>query len=230
MANTKKTASVKKIENAVETTTENIDEIKVDNGKLSLFNLTKIVNTVVDSVFVERNENIEFAAEYYEVLLAYMEIGAFYPQTGVLDNSLDLFFIDYIDGKYYKELGELKYNRMAQYIDNAVKQKVEARMRQIENPLINSLVKFVDITSVLAQKYVDDIDNVGTADIQKFIKDFGDLAKKTNLQTVTDAVIKMHTSEVAKENDTVKPDEKTKTSGAKKTDSRGVRIWKKLTM
>lgn len=199
MANTKKTAAAEKVEN----TAENLADIKVDNGRMSLLGLSQIVNTVVDSVFIERNGNIEFAAEWYEVTLAYLEIGAFYPQTGVLENSLDLFFIDYIDGKYYRELAELKLNRLAQYIDNAVKQKVEARMRQIENPLINSLVKFVDIASVLAQKYVDDIDNVGAADIQKFIKDFGSLAKKTNPQTVTDAVIKMHRAEMAEEGNEV---------------------------
>lgn len=191
MASTKKTTAEKKVDN----TAENISDIKADNGRLSLLSLTTIVNTVVDSVFVERNGNIEFAAELYEVLLAYLEIGAFYPQTGVLENSLDLFFIDYIDNKYYRELGELKLNRLAQYIDNAVKQKVEAKMRQIENPLINSLVKFVDIASVLAKKYVDDIDNVGAADIQKFIGDFGSLVKKTNPQTVTDYVLKMNKKE-----------------------------------
>lgn len=215
MANTKKSTAAEKIENKagntentpekienVEKTAENITDIKTENGRLSLFDLSKIVNTVVDSVFVERNGNIEFAAELYEVLLAYMEIGAFYPNTGVFENSLDLFFIDYIDGKYHKELGKLKYNRLAQYIDNAVKQKVDAKMRQIENPLINSIVEFVNVATVLAQKYVDDIDNVGAADIQKFIKDFGSLAKKTNPQTVTEAVIKMHRAENAKDSET----------------------------
>lgn len=206
MANSKKTTAAEKVEN----TAEILVDIKAENGIMSLLNLSKIVDTVVDSVFVERNGNIEFAAELYEVLLAYMEIGAFYPHTGVLKNSLDLFFVDYIDGKYHKELGELKYNRLAQYIDNAVKQKIEARMRQIENPLINSMVKFVDVATVLAQKYVDDIDNVGAADIQKFIKDFGSLAKKTNPQTVTDAVIKMHRAENAKDSETNRDTKQTK--------------------
>lgn len=206
MAKTKKTAAAGKVEN----TAENLADIKAENGVMSLLKISIIVDTVVDSVFVERNGNIEFAAERYEVLLAYMEIGAFYPYTGVLENSLDSFFIDYIDGKYYRELEKLKLNRLAQYIDNAVKQKVEARMRQIENPLINSLVKFVDIASVLAQKYVDDIDNVGAADIQKFIKDFGSLTKKTNPQTVTDAVIKMHRAEMEKEDNAENPAEKIK--------------------
>lgn len=213
MANTKKTVVAEKVENNA----ESLVDIKADNGQMTLVDLSKIVNTVVDSVFVERNGNIEFAAEYYEVLLAYMEIGAFYPQTGVLDNSLDLFFIDYINGRYYKELGELKYNRMAQYIDNAVKQKVEARMRQIENPLINSMVKFVDTATVLAQKYVDDIDNIGTADIQKFIKDFGSLAKKTNPQTVTEAVIKMHRAENSKDSEANGDTKQTKASTKKQS-------------
>ncbi|MCM1062841.1 MAG: hypothetical protein NC452_21585 [Eubacterium sp.] len=172
------------------------DDKKPDNidfsGKLSLTDAAKIINTVVDSTFIERNGVMEFAAEYYEVLLAYMEIGAFFPETGVLENGVHLFFLDYIDGKYYKELNELKANSLAQYIEIAVNRKIEAKMRQIENPLINSLTKFVNTAGVLAQKYVDDIDNVGTDDIKGFIANFAEFAKKTNSQTVTDAVIKMH--------------------------------------
>lgn len=213
MANTKKTVVAEKVENNA----ESLVDIKADNGQMTLVDLSKIVNTVVDSVFVDRNGNIEFAAELYEVLLAYLEIGAFYPHTGVLENSLDLFFIDYIDGKYHKELGELKYNRLAQYIDNAVKQKIEARMRQIENPLISSMVEFVDVATVLAQKYVDDIDNIGTADIQKFIKDFGSLAKKTNPQTVTEAVIKMHRAENTKDSETNRDTKQTKPTTKKQS-------------
>lgn len=170
-------------------------DIKTSNGKISLKGLMMIVNAVTDSVFIERNERVEFAAELYEVLLAYWKIGAFYPHTEVLKNSLDLFFIDYIDGKYYKEIEELKSNRLAQYIENAVEKKVAAKMRQIENPLVNSMVKLVDIASVLGQKYVDDIDKIGTSDIKGFIEDFAKLAKVTNPQTVTDAVIKRHKSE-----------------------------------
>lgn len=213
MANTKKTVTGK---NTAENKIGNIAGIKRENGVLSLFDLSKIVNAVVDSVFIERDGRLEFAAELYEVLLAYMKIGAFYPQTGVFENSLDLFFIDYIDNKYHKETSELEFNPLAKYIDNAVKHKVDARMRQIENPLINSLVKFVDIASALSQKYVDDIDNVGTSDIKGFIRDFAELAKQTNPQTVTDAVIKLHKAENGNAETSV---EKTK-SAPKKQGSR----------
>ncbi len=213
MANTKKTVTGK---NTAENKIGNIAGIKRENGVLSLFDLSKIVNAVVDSVFIERDGRLEFAAELYEVLLAYMKIGAFYPQTGVFENSLDLFFIDYIDNKYHKEISELEFNPLAKYIDNAVKHKVDARMRQIENPLINSLVKFVDIASALSQKYVDDIDNVGTSDIKGFIRDFAELAKQTNPQSVTDAVIKLHKAENGNAETSV---EKTK-SAPKKQGSR----------
>lgn len=211
MANTKKNAAAEMVDNTVEKPVD----IKTENGRMSLFDLSKIVNTVVDSVFTERNGRIEFTAELYEVLLAYLEIGAFYPRTRVLESGLDLFFIDYIDGKYYRELGELKANRLAQYIENAVEKKVAAKMRQIENPLINSMVKLVDVATVLAQKYVDDIDNIGTSDIKGFIEDFAKLAKNTNPQTVTDAVIKLHKNDA--ENGAAKPVEKAKAAPRKQS-------------
>ncbi len=190
-------------------------------GELSLIDVSKIVNSVVDSSFVERNGRIEFAAEYYEVLLAYMEIGAFFPETGVLENGIHLFFLDYIDGKYCGEIEKLKTYRLAQYIENAVERKIEAKIRQIENPLINSLTKLTDAAGALAQKYVYDIDNVGTADIQKFIKDFAKLAKNTNPQTVTEAVIKMHKADTAKASvadETAKAAPKKRTSSKKSAD------------
>lgn len=109
MAAKKKIAVAEKIETAkkieaVEKTEENdISEmpvkIKGKNGRLTLGDVAEIVNAIGNSVFVERNGKIEFAAEYYEVLLAYFEIGAFYPKTEVLENSVNLFFTDYIGGK-----------------------------------------------------------------------------------------------------------------------------------
>lgn len=230
MAENKKTAkttiaenteSVEQIEKA-----ENTDDVKnvmAVNGKLSLTDVGIIVNTVADSVFIERNGRIEYAAEIYEVLLAYLEIGAFFPETEVFENSLGLFFIDYIDGKYCGELDKLKNSVLAQYIENAVKRKIEARMKQIENPLFNSLEKFVDTATALAQNYVDDINNVGADDIKKFIQDFAGFAKKTNPQTVADKVMKMHINEMAeteKANDTTtqpKPSVKRQSGKSKKT-------------
>lgn len=228
MAAKKKTAvaenveKVETVETAAKTeesdTAEKPVRLEGKNGRLTLGDVAEIVNAIVDSVFAERNGKIEFAAEYYEVLLAYFEIGAFYPETEVLENSVNLFFMDYIDGKYHRELEELKHSRLAQYIDNAVKKKVEAKMRQIENPLINSLTKFADNAVILSQKYVDDINNVATDDIKKFITDFAELAKKTNPQTVTDFVVERHKEEFAKESEKEKIVPKKRSTRAKKSD------------
>ncbi|MCM1167421.1 MAG: hypothetical protein NC299_16830 [Lachnospiraceae bacterium] len=167
------------------------DNISVNGGKLSLIDVAEVVNAVVDMVFRERDGQMEFAAEYYEVVLAYTKIAAFFPETGVRNDDIFTFFEDYIGGKYVKELEKMGYDPLAQYIDNAVNLKIEAKKRQIENPLVNSLTRLADTVNVLASKYVDDIENVGTADIKKFIEDFAKLSKKTNPQTVTDTVMKM---------------------------------------
>lgn len=175
------------------------DKDNISVTELTLSDVAKIVNSVVDSVFINKNGRTEFAAEYYEVLLAYFEVGAFYPESDIFSGGVELFFPDYISGKYNKELNELKNNRYALYIENAIKQKVEARMKQIENPLFESLTNLLDIATVLAKKYVNDMDKIGTSDIQNFITGFGNFAKNVNIETMTDAVIKMHQNELLKD-------------------------------
>lgn len=91
-------------------------------------------------------------------------------------------------------------------------------MRQIENPLINSLTKFADNAVILSQKYVDDINNVATEDIKKFITDFAELAKNTNPQTITDFVVERHKEEFAKESGKEKIVPKKRSTRAKKSD------------
>lgn len=174
------------------------DKTNMPVTELTLSDVAKIVNSVVDSVFIKKNGRTEFAAEYYEVLLAYFEVGAFYPESDIFSGGVELFFSDYISGKYIKELHELKHNRYALYIENAIKQKVEARMKQIENPLFESLTNLLDTATVLAKKYVNDMDKIGTSDIQNFITGFGNFAKNVNIETMTDAVIKMHQNELLK--------------------------------
>lgn len=200
-AKTVKNESVESVENIEKS--ENLSETKnvvTANGKMSLNDVSVIVNTIVDSLFVERNGRLEYAAEIYEVLLAYMEIGAFFPNTKVFEDGLGVFFINYIDGKYYNQIGKLKYNTLAQYIENAVKRKIEARMKQIENPLFNSLERLIDAAGVVMQNYADNINNVGTDDIKRFIEDFAGFTKKTNPKTVADEIVKTRMNEM-KEND-----------------------------
>lgn len=190
MADSKKKAAVK-ADVDIKKETLDVKTVPAKSGRFSLIDAAEVVNAVVDSVFRERNGQTEFAAEYYEVVLAYAKIAAFFPETGVTGDDIFTFFEDYIDGKYAKQLDDMKYEPMAKYIDNAVALKVEAKKRQIENPLVNSLTRLADTVNALASKYVSDIENVGTADIRKFIEDFAELSKKTNPQTVTDTVIKM---------------------------------------
>lgn len=174
---------------------ENTIDVKVDNGKLTLKDVSIIVDTVVNSSFAEINGKIEYNPEISAILIPYLEVGAFYPETEVFnngDNSLEIFFNDYIDGKYDDKLNELGNNRLAAYIEDAIRQKIEHKLRQIENPLINSVINLIDNISTIANAYAKDIDNIGTSDIKKFISDFADFAKITNPRTITDSVVDKH--------------------------------------
>lgn len=198
------------------------------NRTVSLTDVSIIVNTVVDNVFTERNGKIEFSAEFYEVLLSYLEIGYFYPETKLFEksienkSSLNDFFVDYIDGIYQKEIDELKYNHIAQYIENAIKNKIDAKIKQIESPSLNSVAKFFEAATVLAEKYVNDIDNVGSNDIKTFLNDFAKFAKKTNPKSISETFLQIKKNELSDDNDknnvTAKPNvSKSKTTTGKTT-------------
>lgn len=174
---------------------ENEITVKAENGKLSLRDVSVIVDTVINSVFVDVNGKTEYNAEIAAILIPYLEIGAFYPETEVFkdsEDSLELFFSNYIDGKYDDKLNEIKNNRLAIYIEDAISKRIEYKLKQIENPLINSVINLVDNISAIANTYAKDIDNVGTSDIKKFIGDFANFAKVTNPKTITDSVVDKH--------------------------------------
>ncbi len=165
-----------------------IDKDIPENGRLSLMDIANLVNAVVETVFIERDGNIEFAAEYYEVVRAYWSMRYFYPHLINDDTGIFVFFEDYIKGVYDKELTDLIYNDYWEYADKAITEKVEIRKKQIENPVMNSITKFFNAAGILAEKYVNDIDNIGTADLKGFLKNFGKLAQNTNADKVARAV------------------------------------------
>lgn len=174
---------------------ENTIAVKIENGKLSLRDVSVIVDTVINSVFVDVNGKTEYNAEIAAILIPYLEIGAFYPETGVFkdsEDSLELFFEDYIDGKYDDKLNEIKNSRLAIFIEDAISKRIEYKLKQIESPLINSVINLVDNISAIANTYAKDIDNVGTSNIKKFISDFANFAKTTNPKTIADSVVDKH--------------------------------------
>lgn len=174
---------------------ENAIVVKAEDGKLSLRDVSVIVDTVINSVFVDVNGKTEYSAEIAAILIPYLEIGAFYPETEVFkdsEDSLEIFFADYIDGKYDDKLNKIKNSRLAIFIEDAINKRIEYKLKQIENPLIDSVINLVDNISAIANTYAKDIDNVGTSDIKKFIGDFANFAKTTNPKTITDSVVDKH--------------------------------------
>lgn len=189
--NTKSAETAKSVEKEPVVNTAEVENsvVKAKSNKFSLADIANLVNAVVETVFVERNGTVEFAAEYYEVILAYWSIRYFYPDLVTEDTGIFAFFNDYIEGAYKKQLSDLEYNTYWKYASKAIAEKVEQKKRQLENPVVTSLTNFLNTANILAQKYVDDIDNVGAADIKSFLNDFGKLAEKTNSENVTRAVL-----------------------------------------
>lgn len=184
--------ATKKIVNSTEKPKSKPIENKKKDEKLSFSDVRIIVDTIAEASFVENNGKLEYAPEIVSVLIPYFEIGAFYPDTNVLNGSLEEFFTEYIDGKYDMLIEELKNNRLAQYIEKAARQKIEYKSSQIDNPLITSLANLVGVITAIANNYADDINSVGTDDLKKFLKEFNSFAKKTNPATIADKVVEKH--------------------------------------
>lgn len=189
------------------------NEVKMNSETvkaLSFVEMASTVDTIVSSVIISNNGKSDFGAEYLEVVKYYVLIATFYPEHNVTEQGLALFFNDYVEGKYKIEIKRLEQNEYAQYVLRAVDKKLEFEIKRIESPIINSIERFVGLANDLLQKYVDDIDNIGTADIKGFLGDFAALAKNTTSEKIAKAVYdEQAKNEQAEAEKAVKPARKT---------------------
>lgn len=178
-------AVIKKIEN------ENVSSERMTPVKLSMSDVSDIVNAIVETVFVELDGRVDYAPEYYEVMSAYWELGAFYPNLKIFEKDISEFYDEYIDNKYHRELSDIALDRQAGYIDRAAKEKIEFRLKQIASPLVEELTALLSNVNVLAERYAKGMDEVSAGDFKKLVTDFAEFSKKTNPKTVTDTYLKM---------------------------------------
>ncbi len=171
------------------------DEIDPSNEIMSLEQAQELINSVTDLIFLNTANGIVFSPIYIDFMLAYWKIGFFYPSLGISEKGeegFDFFFNGWINGEYDVYLEKVKDNKQAAIIDKAIERAIEFKKSQYQQPVLNSLTRLADTLNILAQKYVDDIDKIGSSDIKSFLERFIEFTSKNNVQTITDEVLNRH--------------------------------------
>lgn len=182
----KRTSSKKAVEKVADKDIEPISEI------MTLSQINELIDSVVNLVFLDTPNGVVFAPIYIDLMLAYWKVGFFYPSLETTQKGVDYFFERWINGEYDVCLEKLESNRQAKVIDKAIRREIEYKKAQLRQPIVNALTEFVKTASVLASKYVDDIDNIGSKDIKGFLEKFAEFVSENNTSTITDEVLKRH--------------------------------------
>lgn len=167
-------------------------DIEPINGVIELDLINELIDTVLNFIFLNTSNGVVFRPIYIDLMLAYWKIDIYYPSLEISQKGVDYFFEKWINGEYDVCLEKLENNRQAQVIDTAIKHEIEFKKAQLQQPIVNAITEFVDIASVLAKKYVDDIDNIGSKDIKGFLERFAEFVSENNTSTITNEVLKRH--------------------------------------
>lgn len=171
------------------------DKIEPNNEVMSLSQANELVNSVVDLIFLNTEKGIVFTPIYIDFMLVYWKMCFFYPSLGISEKGeegMDFLFNGWINGEYDVYLEKVEDNKQAIMIDKAIRKAIDFKKSQCQQPILNSLTKFIDTLNILAQKYVDDIDNIGSSDIKSFLERFIEFTSENNVQTITDEVLNRH--------------------------------------
>lgn len=174
---------------------EQNDKIEPNDEIMSLEQVSELINSVTDLVFLNTNKGVIFAPIYIDFMLAYWKIGFFYPSLGISEKGeegISFFFNSWVNGEYDVYLEKIKDNKQTVIIDKAIERAIEFKKSQCQQPVLNSLAKLIDTFNILAQKYVDDIDNIGSSDIKSFLERFMEFTSENNVRTITDEVLNRH--------------------------------------
>lgn len=194
---------------------KDIDLANVKLRRLSLNDVSTLCQGVLDCAFHKNEGGTTYTPENVELSKAYFELLATFPDLEMEKVKLAEFFEDYSDGQYDDYLAIAREDGRIKYFERTVDSAIETAIRYYTGGrLAASAAALIDNINKVIEKYSGSLKNIGAADIQNFLKDFGKLSSELNPQTVTDAVIKMHQSET---NKTEKPKRTKKRESTKTT-------------
>ena len=194
---------------------------------IELIEMSKLVNTVVGSVFFinENTNEIEYKPEYTPVVSAFYKIKYYYPDELPNDDIQD-FYVDWING-YYTDFLDKINPRQNVMIDNAISEKIEYIKKQVGNPLNNAFASLINIVQDAIDRFSTSFGEFNVTDMKKVMAQATNFAKnmdknsKSIVKAVTENVVEKtennHNGTKGKTASTKKKSNKTNTSNKSKT-------------
>lgn len=164
----------------------------IEIKKLSLNDVNDITTAILDSLFQKNEEtgDINFAGQYSEIIRAFFELVFAFPDLKIHEIGLNKFFDRYCDGAFEEYLELMRKDRRVQYIENAVNDGIQMRLRYYNGRLIqNSLAKLINNLNNIVEQYSASIDGLETGDVKGFVQSFAEFAGKTDTDSLVSTIL-----------------------------------------
>ncbi len=179
--------------------------------RLSLAEMSGLVNAIVQSVFVENDSETEYMPEYFDVVSDYWKLYYFRPDLDIGEMSISDFYEKRLDGGFDHTLEVIALFPAVREIDKAVEKKIDYLLNK--KPLEKELTEILRSINAIVGKFADD---VSREDYKQMIGDFKNFVGKANSESITESVMQKHREDLAKEK---KPVLSSRTARNKKVNS-----------
>lgn len=181
---------------------------------IELIEMSKLVNTVVGSVFFtnENTNEIEYKPEYTPVVSAFYKMKYYCPDE-LSNDDIQNFYIDWMSGNYVETLNKIN-PRQNVMIDNAVSEKIEYIKKQVGNPLNNALASLINIVQDAIDKFSTSFGDFNADDMKKVMAQATDFAK--NMDKNSKSIVKAVTENVVEKAENLNKENKVKPVSTKK--------------
>lgn len=181
---------------------------------IELIEMSKLVNTVVGSVFFinENTNEIEYKPEYTPVVSAFYKMKYYCPDE-LSNDDIQNFYIDWMSGNYVETLNKINPRQNAM-IDNAVSEKIEYIKKQVGNPLNNALASLINIVQNTIDKFSTSFGDFNADDMKKVMTQATEFAK--NMDKNSKSIVKAVTENVVEKAENLNKENKVKPVSTKK--------------
>ena len=156
------------------------------NKILTLTDTARLVNTVVDTVFIETDGVMDFHPEYLEIAKVYYKVWYYVPEMIVDGDTISEFYEKYINGEYDETLANYVDIKQSKYIDNAIDSKIEYKKNQISNPVSTSIARLCNAVADVAESSKDNFTDV---DVKKFVDGLSSLGDKFDTEKAVQMIL-----------------------------------------